>query len=523
MENNRFYAKSGGQFKSRITSGGVVAAQWFTGFEKLKSANGDKFSQSVLTPVLQFYRQNQIFTIAGSSLLFLILLVLILAASAGNNAVISPPSHVSQHDNRHDSKSQNNNDIIFSPQDNYTKIKYNLEIIALSIVQSDNWNKQHIVDFAYSWNELDHQQKAKVKQTVWFQLLENALVNIVSTERTDSGGYKNDRTRLLAILSDKLNIAIPNVIQTVASNSAASTASGHDSSDSNSENRSGNKSGNESKNNEPTLEEQDVAVAKNPVTQIVEQPASDNAANAISAAHDEQLAKLEKELFKQKAAQPNPAPQESTVPQPTNSEMAAAEVNPMSAPVLAASGQPELLPLPQEADDMNNAVVDQPRPSLHKVIRTPPPADAVAIDEFAKNNNPTAVSGNQITTSKSGPISDADLSKITSQLISSYEKGNIDSFASLFAPNAVSNDEADLKTIKKDYADLFAATSDRRMIIGGIKWNFSNNTATGDGQMEVAVKPNGANKTQKYTGKIQIVVEKQSDGVQITRLFHALK
>jgi len=193
--------------------------------------------------------------------------------------------------------------------------------------------------------------------------------------------------------------------------------------------------------------------------------------------------------------------------------VAAAEVSPTVRAAQPAS--------PQGSSEAG-AAADQKRNNLHRIIRTPP-TDAQDLNVVVASNNAAASASKQNPASSAKAISNADLNKLTAQLVNSYEKGNIDSFTSLFSPNAVSNDEADLKTITKDYADLFATTSDRRMIIGDIKWNFANNTASGSGSMEVAVKPSGANKAQKYTGKIQIVVERQANGVQITRLFHELK
>lgn len=473
--------------------------QWVSSLETLKTLKEERFSQGVIAATLNFYRQNQLFSIAGLFLLSLILLVLIMAASAGKSQPRQPQRHGDI--SFQERAQQSNNDVIFTPQDAYAKIKYNLEIIALSIVQGDDWNKQHIVDFAYSWNELSGRQKAQVKQTVWFQLLENALVNIVGTE--EASGFENDRTKLLTILSDKLDIKIPTAAVSVASSRSSAAE-------------------------KPVQPAPQAAV-------VAANSAEDSVAKAGSqrdtAGQKEALAKLEKEKLEKELFQ-QPAPQtakQSTMPpaEPSpalssaqgvnsaaqNTEVAAAEVSPTVRAAQPAS--------PQGSSEAG-AAADQKRNNLHRIIRTPP-TDAQDLNVVVASNNAAASASKQNPASSAKAISNADLNKLTAQLVNSYEKGNIDSFTSLFSPNAVSNDEADLKTITKDYADLFATTSDRRMIIGDIKWNFANNTASGSGSMEVAVKPSGANKAQKYTGKIQIVVERQANGVQITRLFHELK
>lgn len=513
VENNHFYMKSGEQFKSRIASGGAVAIQWFSAFDKLKNANRDSYSLGIVESIHRFYRQNRIFTIVGLTLLFLIFLVLILAASADKNAPVNNLRSVSQADNHNISGSTGNNDIVFTPQDKYTKIKYNLEIIALSIVQSENWNKQHIVDFAYSWNELNQRQQGELKKTVWFQLLENDLVNIVGGQHTASG-YSNDRAKLLTILSDKLNIQMPTAIRAVALSDSSADAAGGSSSD------------------------KDVTMAQNSMSESEAGDQSETKIKTSNVVHNEEVARLENELFKQKAAAEGLLSQKKLEPQlnlsavakPQDTEIAAAEVAQETKTTLASAGQAELLPLPQQSTNPSPVVADQPRPTIHKVIRTPPPPGAQELSaSVAPISVPTASAGkNNPSSSNNGEsndaaFSDAELTKLTSQLVNSYEKGNIDTFASLFASNAVSNDEANLKTIRQDYENLFATTSDRRMIIGDIKWDFSSNTATGNASMEVAVKPSGAAKAQKYTGKVQIVVEKKPDGVQITKLFHQLK
>ena len=373
---------------------------------------------------------------------------------------------------------------------------------ALNIVRGDDWNKQHIVDFAYSWDELNATQKSEMKKTVWFQLLENALINLVTA---DSGraDHKNSRTKLLAILSDKLNIDLPEVKQSVASNTSPTALSREDDA---------------SINSRQETESQETQSVETSVAQDSTESAtvpSVEAANNTSSNQTEVLAQLDQDLSRQTADKQNSLSQDAIKSQPNSAALVKSEA------AFPQSAKSESVPARsnQESGKQDIASFTQlVRQNTHKVIRTPPSADAQELDtRLAKNNNSAR------TGTKGRPISDSELKKLTTELVNSYEKGNISSFTSLFAANAVSNDEADLNTIKQDYANLFSTTSDRRMIIGDIKWNFSNNTAVGDGQMEVAVKANGANRSQKYTGKIQIVVEKQPDGVQITKLLHVLK
>ena len=114
----------------------------------------------------------------------------------------------------------------------------------------------------------------------------------------------------------------------------------------------------------------------------------------------------------------------------------------------------------------------------------------------------------------------AELQDITTQLVSAYEAGNLKQFISLFSPEIKTNDRIDLSGVKKDYAQLFASTSDRQMFIQNLNWSNETIGAKGTGDLEVIILSNEGNPVYSMEGKIQIVAQKIDNKVKITHLYH---
>jgi len=114
----------------------------------------------------------------------------------------------------------------------------------------------------------------------------------------------------------------------------------------------------------------------------------------------------------------------------------------------------------------------------------------------------------------------AELQDITTQLVSSYETGNLAQFISLFSSEIKTNDRIDLTGVKQDYARLFASTSDRQMFIQNLKWSDENIGAKGTGDLEVIIFSEEGNTVYSMEGKIQIVAQKIDNKVRITHLYH---
>lgn len=114
----------------------------------------------------------------------------------------------------------------------------------------------------------------------------------------------------------------------------------------------------------------------------------------------------------------------------------------------------------------------------------------------------------------------AELQDIVTRLVSSYESGDLETFTSLFARDAKTNDRTDLKGIRQDYQQLFKNSSDRQMFIQDMNWSYGDNHAKGSGDLEAIVLSASGNPVYSMTGKIQIVAQRIDGKVRITRLYH---
>ena len=117
-----------------------------------------------------------------------------------------------------------------------------------------------------------------------------------------------------------------------------------------------------------------------------------------------------------------------------------------------------------------------------------------------------------------GPTA-AQLQDIVTQFISAYETGNLERFDSLFSVNAKSNDHTNLATIKQEYKELFATTSDRQLFINDLKWSFVENKAKGVGKLHALIVSKD-DSVRVVKGKIQFVAEKAGNKAIITHLYH---
>ncbi len=473
--NHTFQIKSNG-FSVNPSS---VRRQAATAFNHLKTGIHKSLSSGFLHSVVALYKQSPLLVgaVGGFSIVFFIIVVIIFSLAGGNSG--------------HNNALIQADESLFGGQYSHAKIKYKLNVIALSLIEDDHWNKQSIADFTYGWNTLDANEKDKMKQTVWFQLLENTLMNKLSADSDDK------YTKLLADLSAQLDLHSPREKNRSAMVNAETVKAEADKDETVAVEA-------------PQAQALKTQLAQTQVTKAESQSPSASQIREAEATVDEEVGPLS-QSFISSVDQPSVTPPAARDPQEQTNIMA------QLPEFQSIEGQ-------QNKQQVATASTEQDKPSrVNRVIRTPLPVEAQSTTGLTNVASTSPSSPKQSSDATPAAISETELQKITAEFISSYETGNIKSFTSLFAKKAVSNDEADLNTIKKEYASLFAATSDRRMIIGDLKWDLSKQTATGEGKLEVAVKSAGADKAQTYSGKIQIVVEKQDDGVQITKLFHALQ
>lgn len=466
----------------------AILQQMATALRQLKSDIKPALVTHVAQPSLTLYRQNPLIVgvVAGFSIVSLLIVTLIFAL-AGGKPDASSSFFTSQIDESG-----------FGNEVSQAKIKYELSLMALNFMEGEAWNKQTVADFTQGWNRLDVLNQAEMKHTVWFQSLENYL------QRKSGAG--DSRAKWRTELSAQLGLQEAAQDVAVASAPAASQATQATVSmaavEEVSQTPSRSDSASPSASSPTSVATESVAQltqAVEPLKTTVEIAAPVTQASATQSVENsnaQALAKPSDAVQPQTTAQPqNTAQQQTTTIQPSKVTGTQVVNAPQSITAQSATGG-----------------------RVNRVIRTP-------MSEQASVAAPSVATAASVATEvqKPVPIGDAELRSLTREFIKSYETGNIINFTSLFSDKAVSNDEADLDTIRKEYASLFAATSDRRMLIGDISWKLSDNTATGEGKLAVSLRSKGASQNETYSGIVKIVVEKQKDGVQITKLYHSLQ
>jgi hypothetical protein len=472
---NSFHIKSSGFDNSHS----AVPRRAAKVLSHLKTSIQHSLDSDLLQTVMNAYRQNpfMVSTVAVFSLISFVFVIVIFAL-AGNNQHSLP----SQQNLFSDS-----DDGLFNNQYTKAKIKYDLNEIALSVIEGKAWSRQHIDKFSDGWNRLDALEKAELKQTVWFQLLENTIKRAASTDTSDK------RVKLLADLATRLGVAgFDNTASAHANASAAAT-------------------------NTTTVADNGAAQAHSANAQVDADTTNPNPTERqtpLAQADAAAMETLSSSTQSQSAASQSKIDADQDALQADTKTNVDPNTEVVSPPSLAQTNARHTASVAPNAS--------KPR-QVNKVIRTPIPSETPAEAKTTAKAQQKSSQNTPAKTAKSNVLDKAELQHITNEFVNSYETGNIINFTALFAEKAVSNDEEDLTTIRKEYAKLFATTSDRRMIIDDIKWNLSDNQATGNGRMEVKVKAAGAGKFETYSGTIQIVVEKQAGSAHITKLYHALQ
>lgn len=392
--------------------------------------------------------------------------------------------------------------------------RYILETSAHAVIYDKNWKKQNIVDLSNNWNNLSRQQKREIKQTVWFQLLENALIQKLKTNQVKVGNNsKGDK--LLVALSEKLNIQIPadqdaTVYKTgLASASAAGGAR------------------NKAEEKKTVVKAKTVALTVTDIKPLIIQDKEQQGEAEPALA---QVEIPQQEVSQAVSAQPQleqgaVSAETSQEQNNTMEDLQVAQLDNVAQPVDQDPYAPDMM---VAAKPLNNIELSSTKKG--RVIRfdNTQSAEQENAQRADQDKEPQIVASarNIPIASKTKPGSaaaaDSALNEITSLFASSYETGNIKVFASLFAAEAVSNDAQNLAAIKSEYQSLFKSTSDRLMTINNMKWDFVNDTAIGDGELQVSVRANDSEQKQSFSGIIHFEIKKKDDDWQITKLYHAI-
>ena len=124
------------------------------------------------------------------------------------------------------------------------------------------------------------------------------------------------------------------------------------------------------------------------------------------------------------------------------------------------------------------------------------------------------------TTSKNS-ITQRDLAIFLFKFVRAYEEGNIEQFMALFNNNAHTEDRKSKEAIRKDYDYFFQKTEIRQLLLGEMKWDIKDHSATGKGSFEVKIKTAGAYRLFSENGFVTFSIVKNDNDLLVTSFVHS--
>jgi hypothetical protein len=108
-----------------------------------------------LHTVVKVYKQNpfMVSSVAVFSLISFVFVIVIFSLTGGHETTLSAQRNLFS----------GGDDALFSNQYAKSKTKYDLNVIALNVIEGKAWDKHHIDDFAAGWNRLSATEKNRVE------------------------------------------------------------------------------------------------------------------------------------------------------------------------------------------------------------------------------------------------------------------------------------------------------------------------------------------------------------------------
>lgn len=116
-------------------------------------------------------------------------------------------------------------------------------------------------------------------------------------------------------------------------------------------------------------------------------------------------------------------------------------------------------------------------------------------------------------------VSPDELLLVVDGLLDGYESGDIAKLMEYFDDSARTNNRINAKGIRSDYEELFSSSSSRRMTISSLKWKIEGDSARGVGEFLAKINPINSTNSQQFKGDVTVQVQKNLDGIKITRLY----
>lgn len=111
-----------------------------------------------------------------------------------------------------------------------------------------------------------------------------------------------------------------------------------------------------------------------------------------------------------------------------------------------------------------------------------------------------------------------ELATLLDRLAYAYRSGDMGAFLGLFANNAQIAQWSGREGMRREYAELFAGSTDRHFFLEDIRWRIGGTKARGTGAFRADLRRDGAVET--YNGQLTLYVEKRPQGPLITEFYH---
>jgi len=110
---------------------------------------------------------------------------------------------------------------------------------------------------------------------------------------------------------------------------------------------------------------------------------------------------------------------------------------------------------------------------------------------------------------------------LLARFIAAYENGDLKRFTRVFSRDVSLNDGEGYRALRHSYGSLFENTDARRMALNDINWIVLDEThLKGWARTDIELWPTSKEGSERFIGKIILVVEKKGDKLQITRFNH---
>ncbi len=122
----------------------------------------------------------------------------------------------------------------------------------------------------------------------------------------------------------------------------------------------------------------------------------------------------------------------------------------------------------------------------------------------------------------SSAISPPELNALIMAFKQAYDSGDLNTLMALFGAHLPASDHRYIDRIRAQYHQLFQRTTARQLTITGLHWRRLGKTASGEGQLFLAVRDRNRQWRHGYTGRIGFTVVKDNGQLTIQQLDYVL-